>query len=88
LLVLAALPCTINICVAQASAAGASMPTAIFNAIFSNVTGVFITPLLAVWLLGLLFIHLSYYLLNCIRLLYIIIIACYIIKSWTIHSFN
>eukprot|EP01035_Chromulina_nebulosa_P020491 gene20491-26585_t len=52
LLVLAALPCTINICVAQASAAGASMPTAIFNAIFSNVSGVFITPLLAVWLLG------------------------------------
>lgn len=52
LLVLSALPCTINICVAQTNAAGASMSTAIFNAIFSNVVGVLLTPLLAVWLLG------------------------------------
>jgi solute carrier family 10 (sodium/bile acid cotransporter), member 7 len=43
---------TINICVAQTNAAGGSMTTAIFNAIFSNVVGVVLTPLLAVWLLG------------------------------------
>lgn len=52
LLVLACLPCTINICVAQTLAAGANMGTAIFNAIFANVLGVFLTPVLAIWLLG------------------------------------
>ena len=52
LLVLSCLPTTINICVAQTLAAGGNMGTAIFNAIFANVLGVFLTPLLAVWLLG------------------------------------
>jgi len=52
LLVLACLPTTINICVAQTLSAGANMGTAIFNAIFANVLGVFVTPLLAIWLLG------------------------------------
>lgn len=52
LLVLACLPTTINICVAQTLAAGANMGTAIFNAIFANVLGVFLTPLLAIWMLG------------------------------------
>jgi len=52
LLVLACLPCTINICVAQTLAAGGNMATAIFNAIFANVIGVFLTPLLAIWMLG------------------------------------
>lgn len=52
LLVLSCLPCTINICVAQTLAAGGNMGTAIFNAIFANVIGVFLTPLLAIWLLG------------------------------------
>ena len=28
------------------------MGTAIFNAIFANVVGVFLTPLLAIWMLG------------------------------------
>ena len=52
LVVLSCLPTTINICVAQTLAAGGNMGTAIFNAIFANVIGVFLTPLLAVWLLG------------------------------------
>lgn len=52
LLVLSCLPVTINICVAQTLAAGGNMATAIFNAIFANVVGVFLTPLLSVWLLG------------------------------------
>ena len=52
LLALSVLPCTINICVAQTLAAGGNMGTAIFNAIFANVIGVFLTPLLAVWILG------------------------------------
>eukprot|EP01040_Poterioochromonas_malhamensis_P014873 gene14873-16551_t len=52
LLVLACLPCTINICVAQTLAAGGNLGTAIFNAIFANVIGVFVTPILAIWMLG------------------------------------
>ena len=52
LLVLSVLPTTINICVAQTLAAGGNMSTAIFNAIFANVLGVFLTPMLAVTLLG------------------------------------
>ena len=52
LLVLSVLPTTINICVAQTLAAGGNMGTAIFNAIFANVLGVFLTPVLAVTLLG------------------------------------
>lgn len=52
LLVLSCLPCTINICVAQTLAAGGDMGTAIFNAIFANVLGVVLTPLLATWMLG------------------------------------
>ena len=52
LLALSVLPCTINICVAQTLAAGGNMGTAIFNAIFANVLGVFLTPLLAVWIMG------------------------------------
>ncbi len=52
LLVLSCLPCTINICVAQTLAANGNMATAIFNAIFANVIGVFLTPLLSIWLLG------------------------------------
>ena len=52
LLALSVLPTTINICVAQTLAAGGNMGTAIFNAIFANVLGVFLTPLLAVWSLG------------------------------------
>jgi len=52
LLVLSVLPCTINICVAQTLAAGGNMACAIFNAIFANIIGVFLTPLLALWMLG------------------------------------
>lgn len=52
LLVLACLPTTINICVAQTLACGGNMGTAIFNAIFANVLGVFLTPILAIYMLG------------------------------------
>jgi sodium/bile acid cotransporter 7 len=52
LLVLACLPQTINISVAQTMAAGGDMGTAIFNAICGNLIGVFLTPLLTVALLG------------------------------------
>lgn len=52
LLVLACLPTTINICVAQTLAAGGNLGTAIFNAIFANVLGVFLTPVLAIYMLG------------------------------------
>jgi len=52
LLTLACLPGTINICVAQTLAAGGDMGTAIFNAIFANVLGVFLTPILAIYMLG------------------------------------
>ena len=49
---LSCLPPTINICVAQTLASGGDMATAIFNAIFGNVMGVFLTPILSIWLLG------------------------------------
>lgn len=52
LLILSCLPCTINISVAQTLSAGGDMGTAIFNAIFGNVIGVFLTPLLSIWMLG------------------------------------
>lgn len=52
LMILSVLPCTINICVAQTLSAGGNMGTAIFNAIFGNVLGVFLCPLLTVLILG------------------------------------
>lgn len=52
LLVLSCLPPTLSICISQTQAAGGDMTAAIFNAIFSNAIGVFITPLLAVWAIG------------------------------------
>lgn len=52
LLILSVLPCTINICVAQTLSAGGNMGTAIFNAIFGNVLGVFLCPLLTISILG------------------------------------
>jgi len=52
LLVLSCVPQTINISVAQTMAAGADMGTAIFNAIFGNLLGVILTPLLAVLMVG------------------------------------
>lgn len=52
LLLLGCLPCTINISVAQTLSAGCDMGTAIFNAIFGNVVGVFLTPLLSIAMLG------------------------------------
>jgi sodium/bile acid cotransporter 7 len=45
-LVLSVIPTTINICVAQTLAAGGNMPMVIFNAILSNLMGVFLTPVL------------------------------------------
>ena len=51
-LVLSVIPTTINICVAQTSAAGGNMGTVIFNAIFGNMLGVVFTPMLAVAILG------------------------------------
>jgi len=52
LMILSVLPCTINICVAQTLSAGGNMGTAIFNAIFGNVLGVFLCPILTVLILG------------------------------------
>ena len=52
LLVLSCLPTTISVCISQTQAAGGDMTTAIFNAIFANTIGVFLTPLLVVWMLG------------------------------------
>jgi sodium/bile acid cotransporter 7 len=52
LLILSVVPQTINISVAQTMAAGANMGTAIFNAIFGNLMGVLLTPLMAVLLVG------------------------------------
>ena len=50
--VLSVIPTTINICVAQTLAAGGDMPLVIFNAIFANLLGVFLTPILTVAILG------------------------------------
>lgn len=52
LLVLSCVPQTINISVAQTMSAGGDMGTAIFNAIFGNLLGVILTPLLAVLMVG------------------------------------
>ena len=52
LMILSVLPCTINICVAQTLSAGGNMGTAIFNAIFGNVLGVFLCPVLTIAILG------------------------------------
>lgn len=52
LLLLGCLPVTINISVAQTLSAGCDMGTAIFNAIFGNVIGVVLTPLLSLSMLG------------------------------------
>lgn len=52
LLVLACLPTTISVCISQTQASGGDMTTAIFNAIFANTIGVFITPLLTIAMLG------------------------------------
>mmetsp|Transcript_5252 Transcript_5252/g.5384 ORF Transcript_5252/g.5384 Transcript_5252/m.5384 type:complete len:410 (+) Transcript_5252:82-1311(+) len=52
LMVLACLPTTMSICISQTQAAGGDMTTAIFNAIFANTLGVFLTPLLTVWMIG------------------------------------
>jgi len=52
LMLLSVLPCTINICVAQTLSAGGNMGTAIFNAIFGNVLGVFLCPILTIAILG------------------------------------
>eukprot|EP01041_Mallomonas_annulata_P004296 gene4296-8540_t len=52
LLVLSCIPTTMSICISQTLAAGGDMTTAIFNAIFANTLGVFLTPLLAVFMIG------------------------------------
>lgn len=52
LLVLSVIPTTMSICISQTLAAGGDMATAIFNAILSNTVGVFLTPLLAVLMVG------------------------------------
>lgn len=52
LLVLSCLPPTLSICISQTQAADGDMTAAIFNAIFANAIGVFVTPLLTVWAIG------------------------------------
>ena len=50
--VLACLPPTINMCISQTQASGGNMVTAIFNAVFGNFIGVFLTPVLVIALMG------------------------------------
>ena len=52
LLALAALPTTVNMCVALTRSAGGSEALAIFNAVIGNLLGVFVTPALLLYLLG------------------------------------
>lgn len=52
LLVLACLPTTVNMCVVLTQSAGGSVALALTNAVLGNLLGVFVTPLLLVWLLG------------------------------------
>ena len=52
LLALAALPTTVNMCVALTRTAGGNEALAIFNAVIGNILGVLVTPPLLLWLLG------------------------------------
>lgn len=52
LMILACLPPTINMSISQTQASGGNMMTAIFNAVFGNFIGVFLTPILAISLMG------------------------------------
>lgn len=52
LLVMAAVPTTVNMCVALSRSAGANEALAIFNAVVGNVLGVVLTPWLVVRLVG------------------------------------
>ena len=52
MLVMSALPTTVNMCVALTRAAGGSEALAIFNAVLGNVLGVFLTPPLLLLLVG------------------------------------
>ena len=52
LLALAALPTTVNMCVALTRAAGGNEALAIFNAVIGNILGVLVTPPLLLLLLG------------------------------------
>lgn len=52
LLILTCLPTTVNMCVILTTAAGGSVATALFNAVISNLAGIFITPLLLLRFFG------------------------------------
>lgn len=52
LLFLTLLPSTVQSSIALTAAAGGNVPAAVCSASLSNVTGIFVTPLLAAWLLG------------------------------------
>ena len=52
LLVMAALPTTVNMCVALTRSSGGNEPLAIFNAVLGNIFGVVLTPALLVLLVG------------------------------------
>lgn len=46
------LPCTINLCVALTRSANGNTAAAIFNAVFGNFIGIFVSPLLVLYMLG------------------------------------
>ena len=52
LLILTCLPTTINVCVILTTAAGGSVATSLWNAVISNMAGIFITPLLLLRFFG------------------------------------
>jgi solute carrier family 10 (sodium/bile acid cotransporter), member 7 len=52
LLIMTCLPTTINMCVILTTAAGGSVATALWNAVISNMAGIFITPLLLLRFFG------------------------------------
>jgi sodium/bile acid cotransporter 7 len=52
LLILTCLPTTINMCVILTTAAGGSVATALWNAVISNLAGIFVTPMLLLQFFG------------------------------------
>lgn len=52
LLILTCLPTTVNMCVILTTAAGGSVASALFNAVISNLAGIFVTPMLLLRFFG------------------------------------
>jgi solute carrier family 10 (sodium/bile acid cotransporter), member 7 len=52
LLILTCLPTTVNMCVILTTSAGGSVATALWNAVLSNLSGIFVTPMLLLKFFG------------------------------------